>query len=89
MPGWKKNIPACLQPDQEGVKTWTPPPAGSSFVLMTTVSRPRHVFSPGDSRRDGHLSPLRPQGQSVFRPCPLHEHKHLHPNRRCRSVRRR
>ncbi|KAK1906871.1 Zinc finger protein 280D [Dissostichus eleginoides] len=19
MPGWKKNIPACLQPDQEGV----------------------------------------------------------------------
>lgn len=21
MPGWKKNIPACLQPDQEGGKT--------------------------------------------------------------------
>lgn len=21
MPGWKKNIPACLQPDQEGGKS--------------------------------------------------------------------
>lgn len=30
MPGWKKNIPACLQPDQEGGKTRTgPEPAGS------------------------------------------------------------
>lgn len=27
MPGWKKNIPACLQPDQEGGKTGPDRPA--------------------------------------------------------------
>lgn len=40
MPGWKKNIPACLQPDQEGGKT-EPGRAGPDGAALARTDRAR------------------------------------------------
>lgn len=54
MPGWKKNIPACLQPDQEG---GTIKPATSvcmcTLIIARAISCAAWFGAAGGARADG------------------------------------